>query len=49
MPIAQKNDSRGANASIVEPGADAGAQVLDAVGQRVASSRSAVAPASCMW
>ena len=35
MPIAQKNDSRGANASTSSPAADAGAQVLDAVGQRV--------------
>ncbi len=34
--MAQKNDSRGAKASIVEAGAEAGADVLDAVGERVA-------------
>ena len=35
MPIAQKNDSRGAKRSIVEPGLDAGAHIFDAVGERV--------------
>ena len=35
MPIAQKNDRRGANWSMVEPGVEAGAHVFDAVGERV--------------
>ena len=35
MPMAQKNDSRGANASTSMPGGLAGLQVLDAVGERV--------------
>ena len=35
MPIAQKNDSRGANVSTSSPAVDAGADVLDAVGERV--------------
>ena len=35
MPIAQKNDTRGANWSTVEPGLDAGAHIFDAVGERI--------------
>ena len=35
MPMAQKKLSRGANWSIVIPVAEAGADVLDAVGERV--------------
>ena len=35
MPIAQKNDSRGANRSMSRPGVEAGPEVLHAVGQRV--------------
>ena len=35
MPIAQKNDSRGANWSIVKPARKAGADVFEAVGERV--------------
>ena len=35
MPIAQKNDRRGAKRSIVEAGREAGADIFDAVGQRV--------------
>ena len=35
MPIAQKKDSRGANWSMVEAALQAGADVLDAVGERV--------------
>ena len=35
MPIAQKNESRGANWSIGEPGLDAGAHIFDAVGERI--------------
>ena len=36
IPIAQKNDRRGAKASMAEPGVEPGADVLDAVGERVA-------------
>ena len=36
MPIAQKKESRGANASMSRPAGAARAHVLDAVGQRVA-------------
>ena len=35
MPMAQKNDSRGANVSTSSPAVDAGPDVLDAVGERV--------------
>ena len=34
MPIAQKNESRGANSSIVEAARERGAHVLEAVGER---------------
>ena len=49
MPIAQKNDRRGAKRSIVEPGGEAGADIFDAVGERVGELQVRVAPASCMW
>ncbi len=49
MPIAQKNDSRGANASTSRP-ASRPARMYSTPSARVyASSRSAVAPASWMW
>ena len=36
MPMAKKNERRGANCVDAHPGGDAGADVLEAVGQRVA-------------
>jgi hypothetical protein len=47
MPIAQKNDSRGANLSTARP-AEAGAHVFEPVGERVGEFEVGVAPASCM-
>src|SRR6185437_17035546 len=49
MPMAQKNDSRGAKASMVSP-ASSPARMYSMPSARVyPSSRSAEAPASCMW
>ncbi len=35
MPAFQKNDSRGAKRSTVEPGGEPGAHIFDAVGERI--------------
>ena len=49
IPVAQKNDSRGAKASTSRPTA-LPARMYSTPSARVyASSRSCVAPASCMW
>src|SRR5580692_1712627 len=49
MPIAQKNDSRGANASMSRPDARPARRYSTPSASVYASSRSAVAPASWMW
>ena len=49
MPIAQKNDSRGAKASTSSPTALPARRYSTPSARVYASSRSCVAPASCMW
>lgn len=49
MPIAQKNDSRGANASTSSPACCPARRYSTPSASVYASSRSAVAPASWMW
>ncbi len=49
MPIAQKKDSRGAKASMSRPAASPARTYSTPSASVYASSRSAVAPASCMW
>ena len=49
IPIAQKNDSRGANWSIVIPVSRPARMYSTPSASVYASSRSAVAPASWMW
>ncbi|CAM5263522.1 hypothetical protein SVIOM74S_03391 [Streptomyces violarus] len=49
MPIAQKNDSRGANASTSRPASRPARMYSTPSASVYASSRSAVAPASWMW
>ncbi len=49
MPIAQKNDRRGANASTSSPTACPARRYSTPSARVYASSRSAVAPASWMW
>ena len=49
MPIAQKNDRRGANWSTVSPAAIPVRRYSTPSASVYASSRSCVAPASCMW
>jgi hypothetical protein len=49
MPTAQKKDSRGANASTSSPALWPARMYSTPSASVYASSRSAVAPASCMW
>jgi hypothetical protein len=49
MPMPQKNDSRGANASTSSPAARPARRYSTPSARVYASSRSAVAPASWMW
>jgi hypothetical protein len=49
MPMAQKNDSRGANTSTSRPTALPARRYSTPSASVYASSRSCVAPASCMW
>ncbi len=49
MPIAQKNDSRGANLSMSRPASSPARMYSTPSASVYASSRSAVAPASWMW
>ncbi len=49
MPVAKKNDSRGANASTDMPDAIPVRTYSTPSASVYPSSRSAVAPASCMW
>ncbi len=49
MPIAQKKLSRGANRSMSSPAASPARRYSTPSASVYASSRSAVAPASCMW
>ncbi len=49
IPIAQKNDNRGANASIDRPASMPARMYCTPSARVYASSRSAVAPASWMW
>ena len=49
IPTAQKNESRGAKASIERPAATPARMYSTPSASVYASSMSAVAPASCMW
>ena len=49
MPIAQKNESRGANSSTASPRESAARTYSSPSASVNASSCTCVAPASCMW